>query len=150
MQWCVLKVQHPQSWPKIPPKCPRFIKENVKSRGTVFLSMFPPNLVDIMQRERNLYSQQKKRSPVIDNMEALTVLGIMLLSGCSRLPYRRLYWSESAAWCSQLQVRWYRKWSSWCSWGYQHWLGNHGTKQFIREKPTRLCFKLLSLTLSTG
>ena len=40
--------------------------------------------------------QQKGRSLGIDNMEALTLLGIMLLSGYSRLPYPLLHWSESA------------------------------------------------------
>ena len=35
------------------------LKENSKSPGTVFLSMCSHNLVDIMQREYNLCSQQK-------------------------------------------------------------------------------------------
>ena len=72
------------------------MKENVKSPGTVFLSMFPHNLVDSMQWEYNLYSQQKEISLGVDKMEALTLLSIMLLSGYSRLPYNRLYWSERA------------------------------------------------------
>ena len=58
--------------------------------------MFPHNLVDSMQREYNLYSQQKERSLGVDKMEALALLGIMLLSGYNRLPYNRLYWSEWA------------------------------------------------------
>ena len=60
----------------------------IKSPGTVFLSMFPHNLVDSMQWEYNLYSQQKEISLGVDKMEALTLLGIMLLSGYSRLSYR--------------------------------------------------------------
>ena len=67
---------------------------NVKSPGTVFLSMFPHNLVVSMQWEYNLYSQQKEISLGVDKMEALTLLGIMLLSGYSRLSYSRLYLSE--------------------------------------------------------
>ena len=58
--------------------------------------MFPHNLADIMQWEYNQYSQQKEISLDVDKMEALTLLGIMLLSGYSRLPYSRLYWSECA------------------------------------------------------
>ena len=50
--------------------------------------MFPHNLVDSMQWEYNLYSQQKEISLGVDKMEALTLLGIMLLSGYSRLSYR--------------------------------------------------------------
>ena len=49
------------------------------------------NLVDSMQWEYNLYSQQKEINLGVDKMEALTLLGIMLLSGYSRLPYGRLY-----------------------------------------------------------
>ena len=79
-------------------KCTRFIERECKSSGTVFFSMFTHNLVDIMQREYNLYSQQKERrlGIDIDKMDALTLLGIMLLSGYNRLPYNRLYWSEWA------------------------------------------------------
>ena len=58
--------------------------------------MFPHNLVDSMQWEYNLYSQQKEISLGVDKMEALPLLGIMLLSGYSRSPYSRLYWSECA------------------------------------------------------
>ena len=61
--------------------------------------MFPHNLVDIMQRDYNLYSQQKERSLGIDmigKMDALTLLGGMRLSGYNRLPYSRRYWSEWA------------------------------------------------------
>ena len=64
------------------------LKENAKYPGTVFLSMFPHNLVDIMQREYSLYPQQKEGSLGIDidKMDALTLLGIMLPSGYNRLP----------------------------------------------------------------
>ena len=58
--------------------------------------MFPHNLVDRMQWEYNLYSQQKEINLGVDKMKALTLLGIMLLSGYSRLPYSQLYWSEWA------------------------------------------------------
>ena len=53
------------------------LKENVKSHGTVFFSMFPHNLVDSMQWEYNLYSQQKEISLGVDTckMEALPLLG---------------------------------------------------------------------------
>ena len=54
-------------------------------------SMFPHNLVDSMQWEYSLYSQQKEINLGVDKMEALTLLGIMLLSGYSQLPYSRLY-----------------------------------------------------------
>ena len=45
------------------------------------MSIFPQNLVYIIQREYNLYSQQKERSfgIDIDKMDALTLAGIMLL-----------------------------------------------------------------------
>ena len=78
------------------PSAQDLLKENAKSPGTVFLSMFPPNLVDILIRESNLYSQQNGRNLGMDKTEALSFLGILLLSGYNRLPYRRLYWSESA------------------------------------------------------
>ena len=64
---------------------------NVKSPGTVFSQCSPHNLVDSMQWEYNLYSQQKEINIGVDKMEAPTLLGIMLLSGYSRLPYSRLY-----------------------------------------------------------
>ena len=59
-----------------------------------FPQIFPHNLVDLYHAEReqpSLYSQQKGRSLGIDKTEALTLLGIMLLSEYNRLPYRRLY-----------------------------------------------------------
>ena len=43
--------------------------------------------IDSMQWEYNLYSQQMEINLGVDKMEALTLLGIMLLSGYSRLPY---------------------------------------------------------------
>ena len=51
-----------------------------------------------MQRDYNLYSQQKESSLGIDvdKIDALTSLGIMFLSGYNRLPHNRLYWSERA------------------------------------------------------
>ena len=72
------------------------LKENAKSTGSVFLLIFTHNLVDIMQREYNLYYQQQERSLGIDidKMDTLTLLGIMLLSGYKRLPYSQLYWSK--------------------------------------------------------
>ena len=56
--------------------------------------MFSRNLAYSMQWGYNLYSQQKEISLGVDKMEALPLLGIMLLSGYSRSPYSRLYWSE--------------------------------------------------------
>ena len=57
------------------------LKENAKSPGTLFLSMLPYNLVDIMQRQYNLNSQQKERSLGIDIEKMDGLFGIMLLYG---------------------------------------------------------------------
>ena len=75
-------------------KCTRFNERECQISWDRISLMFPHNLVDSMQREYNLYSQQKERSLGVDKMEALTLLGNMLLSGYNRLPYNRLYWSE--------------------------------------------------------
>ena len=78
-------------------KYPRFIKRECKILEPSFSqSSLTIWLIYNMQRESNLYSQQKGRSLGIDKIEALTLLGITLLSEYNRLPYRRLHWSESA------------------------------------------------------
>ena len=64
---------------------------NVKSPGTVFSQCSPTIWLIACSGSTTYILSKRKQNLGVDKMEALTLLGIMLLSGYSRLPYSRLY-----------------------------------------------------------
>lgn len=60
----------------------------------VFLLMYPPTLREITIEMSNLFSTQTKAKQLHMSMdELLTFYGILLASGYSTVPRRRMHWS---------------------------------------------------------
>ena len=55
---------------------------------------FDDELVDNIVMQTNKYALQNNRTLAMTTEELMTFIGTLLLSGYSRLPHRRLYWSD--------------------------------------------------------
>ena len=66
-----------------------------ETRIDFFTMFFDDQLLTDITTETNRYAQQNNSNLMMTSDELMTFFGTLLVSGCSKLPHRRMYWNDT-------------------------------------------------------